>query len=94
MCIRDRFWRFWSQTAIRVGSWKYLKAGADREYLFNMDTDTPETENLLQSNPQVASDMREQLQEWLGELQRPDTSNLTLNNQEKAWYEHYFDPAN
>jgi arylsulfatase A-like enzyme len=40
------YWRFWDQSAIRMGNWKFLKAGS-REFLFNVEADDHETKNLI-----------------------------------------------
>ena len=90
---RSLFWRFWSQSAIRKGPWKYLKAGADHEFLFNMDNSIVETENLLSDFPEVAAELRAELDEWAGDLYRPGIPDNTLNNQEQGWYGHYFTAA-
>jgi len=88
---RPLFWRFWNQSAIRKGPWKYLRAGADHEFLFNLDNDTTESTNLLQENPDIAAELSQQLTTWASDLYRPGLSDSILNNQEKSWYEHYFD---
>ncbi|OED35590.1 hypothetical protein AB833_30580 [Chromatiales bacterium (ex Bugula neritina AB1)] len=90
---RPLYWRFWNQAAIRKGSWKFLKAGAGTEFLFNMDNTTPETSNVLSDYPDIADELRQQLSSWAVDLHRPGLSDSTLNNKEKDWYEHYF-PAN
>ncbi len=90
---RSIYWRFWNQAAIRKGEWKYLKAGSDYEFLFNMNTPTPETENVLDAYPGIAEELRQDLNSWSQELQRPGLSDVPLNNQEEDWYNHYF-PAN
>jgi len=88
---RPLFWRFWNQAAIRKGPWKYLRAGADHEFLFNLDNDATESTNLLQDNPGIAAELSQELTSWASDLHRPGLSDSILNNQEKSWYEHYFD---
>ncbi len=87
---RSLYWRFWSQSAVRKGSWKYLKAGSDYEFLFNLDGAAPESENVLADYPAIADDLRQELRTWTQELHRPGIPNSPLNNQEQGWYEHYF----
>jgi len=87
---RPLFWRFWNQSAIRKGDWKYLKAGDSYEFLFNMKTGTPENENVLDDFPEIAEELRAELTTWADTLYRPGVPDNELNNQEKGWYEHYF----
>jgi len=88
--LQDRplFWRFWSQAAIRKGPWKYLSAG-NREFLFDMNANH-ETENVLKRHRNVASALKNELQEWTNTLHRPGIPTEKLNSQEKGWYNHYF----
>ena len=44
---RDLFWRFWNQSAIRRGDWKYILIGDGREMLFNLRQDRGERQNLV-----------------------------------------------
>jgi len=84
---RPLYWRFWSQAAIRKGSWKYLKAG-DREFLYELNGNH-ETENLLQQYPQKANDLKQQLQNWTDTLYRPGLPDGRLGGQEARWYDFY-----
>lgn len=86
---RPLYWRFWSQAAIRKGSWKYLAAG-DREYLFNLNGNH-ETENLLNRYPARATDLKQQLQDWTDTLHRPGFPSGKLNGQEARWYDFYLE---
>jgi len=85
---RPLFWRFWSQAAIRKGSWKYLTVGK-REFLFDMDANH-ETDNVLRQYPNVANQLKSELSDWSTTLHRPGMATDDLNNQEKGWYGHYF----
>ena len=87
---RPLYWRFWGQSAVRQGQWKYLQAGAGYEFLFDMDSATPEAENLLDDFPEVAASLRRQLIDWTDNLHRPGLSDPELNVQEEGWYGHYF----
>jgi len=90
---RPLFWRFWSQSAIRKGEWKYLKAGNSHEFLFNMKSSAPETENLLDEYPEIAEELKAELTTWADTLYRPGIPDNQLNNSELEWYEHYFPSA-
>lgn len=82
------YWRFWDQSAIRMGDWKFLKAG-QREFLFNVSTDEHETKNLILLDPEKAKSMKIQLEEWSQELLHPGLPNGEIRR-EKEWYDHYF----
>jgi arylsulfatase A-like enzyme len=69
---RPLFWRFDKQRAIRVGKWKYLQAGLEREYLFDMESLTNEKTNLIHQYPDVAASLRQQYQQWSESMLRPD----------------------
>ncbi len=88
--LKDRalYWRFWSQSAIRKGQWKYLAAG-DREFLFDMNNNH-EQDNQIRRYPNIASQLRGELDGWSQDLYRPGLRVDELNNQEKGWYNHYF----
>ncbi len=87
---RSLYWRFWSQAAIRKGHWKYLSAGADREYLFDLNRPTHETENLLSAYPQIAAELRADLDDWSQQLDTPGIPAGALNTQEARWFDLYF----
>lgn len=87
---RPLFWRFWDQAAIRVGDWKYLRAG-DEEFLFNISDDITESNNRFEAEPVLTAKLRQQWEDWNTTLQRPfDGDAGLLNNQEAKWYRHYF----
>jgi arylsulfatase A-like enzyme len=85
---RPLFWRFWNQSAVRIGNWKYLKVGNTSEYLFNMSSPENSTYNLLYQEPEIAKQLKEALIQWEKGLKR-ENENLEPNNQELVWYEHY-----
>jgi arylsulfatase A-like enzyme len=68
---RSLFWRFQGQQAIRKGKWKYLEAG-DRKYLFDMLTDDPEGQNLINMFPDIADALNVEYKMWSSGLLRPD----------------------
>ena len=83
------YWRFWEQTAIRMGDWKFLKAGP-REFLFDLSAEQLEKENLIGQHPGKAAELKAKLGEWAGELFVPGIPEGPLNNQEIGWYDFYF----
>ncbi len=87
------YWRFWEQTAIRMGNWKFLKAGP-REFLFDLSAEQPEKENLIGQYPDKASELRAKLGDWASGLFVPGVPEGPLNNQEIGWYDYYFPESN
>ncbi|MFN3193801.1 MAG: sulfatase [Aureliella sp.] len=79
-------WRWVSQSAIREGDWKLLRGG-QREYLYNLQSDLEEKNNLAAKFPDVADRLRQRLQSWSQELSPPG---LATSNQATVWND-YFD---
>lgn len=86
---RPLFWRFWQQSAIRLGDWKYLRAG-QYEFLFNIAEDMTESNNLIEQHPAKATALRKQLEAWEATLARPGESGDLRPGGEKMNYEFYF----
>jgi len=86
----DLFWRFWKQTAIRSGNWKYLQAGGSAKFLFDLSSDADERKNLIQDHPEIAKKLAAKLDAWAAQLQPPGVPDSVLNNQEGPWYQEYF----
>jgi len=82
------YWRFWDQSAIRMGDWKFLKAG-DREFLFKVETDEHENTNLIAEYPNQAKKMKKKLVKWSEDLHTPGIPEGKIGR-EKRWYDHYF----
>ncbi len=84
------FWRFWTQSAIRKGPWKYLTVGDQVEYLFDLSSEEHEHRNRIADHPELAAELRAELEAWAAELQNPvGIPTGTLNNQEINWYNHH-----
>ena len=81
------YWRFWEQSAIRIGDYKFLKAGS-REFLFNVANDAHENVNLIVQYPDKAHEMKEKLKAWSGELKKPGLSDKMKRG--KNVFNHYF----
>lgn len=79
-------WRWIAQAAIRAGKWKFLKC-EDREYLFNLEEDLSERENLIHQFPLVSVDLEKKLLNWAQGLNPPGLKNGELP---ELWVE-YFD---
>ncbi len=85
------FWRFWDQTAIRAGKWKLIVAGKKGQFLFDLDKDPTEKNNLLTSQPAIVKQLTAQLNNWTQELSPKGIKTTNLNDQETKWYKYYFD---
>ena len=83
------FWRFWTQTAVRSGQWKYLKAGNAGEFLFDLSTDENEKRNLIGTHPEIAKQLRAKLETWSQQMPTPGLPDTKLNDQEAPWSEQY-----
>lgn len=82
------FWRFWKQSAVRKGKWKYLQAGP-RKFLFDLESEEHETKNRIEEHPAIAAELETALTEWAGELKNPGVPAGSLDGAEKKWMDHY-----
>ncbi|MGB0743720.1 MAG: sulfatase family protein [Opitutales bacterium] len=82
------FWRFWTQTAVREGKWKYYHFGRS-EFLFDLSSDAHEKKNLIREHPEIARSLRGKLNDWCSEMKNPGIPIGTPNGQEQGWFEHY-----
>jgi uncharacterized sulfatase len=84
------YWRWSGQSAIRKGPWKYLNAG-NREYLFDMTNDFQEKHNLIAQKPELARELRTQLQTWGETLQPPGLDTQKISTQAQEYFDYYLD---
>jgi hypothetical protein len=52
------------QHALRSGDWKYIRIDKD-EYLFNVDADAEEKNNLIRTEGSRAADLRTRMEKWI-----------------------------
>jgi arylsulfatase A-like enzyme len=83
------YWRFWNQMAARKGRWKYLQAGGERKYLFDLESPDHERRNRISDHPKIANELEGLLSDWAKGLKTPGLPNGTLNGQEERFYDHY-----
>lgn len=83
------FWRFWDQSAVREGRWKYIQPANQPPFLFDLETDFTETRNLIGQHPDIAADLDAKLESWKAGL-FPTTQGGSLNSQEIPWYRRFF----
>lgn len=69
---RAIYWRFYGQRAIRKGDWKYLQAGIEREYLFNLADDPEEKINLINDFENKAAELKSEYEAWDRDNKRID----------------------
>lgn len=84
------FFRWSSQSAIRMGDWKYLRGGS-REYLFNLAEDSGESENLFTKMPEKAAELRSRLEAWTQELDPPGFIGTEMPSTWERYFDHYLD---
>ncbi|MFC7336030.1 sulfatase [Haloferula chungangensis] len=82
-------WRWLGQSAIRKGKWKYLRSN-EREYLFDMENDFEETNDLLKSHPEIAAGLHAELKSWSDTLSPPGIWVMKSEGMSKT-AEKYFD---
>lgn len=87
------YWRFWNQSAIRKGKWKYLQAGGTNRFLFDLTSPQQEKQNLIGSHPEIAAALQKDLKKWAETLKTPGVPDEELRGPEKAWYNHFFGNA-
>ena len=85
---RPLFWRFWNQSAVRLGNYKYLKMGAEHEFLFDLASDEAVSSNLISDMPDKAEELKSLYEAWNAEMYRQPQQNA-LNSQEREWLSFY-----
>ena len=61
------FWSNGPNKAVRFGHWKLIIAG-DHKFLFNLDSDIGETDNLAEREPEVVRKLQAALRQWQNEM--------------------------
>ena len=84
------FWRFWTQAAVRNDKWKFINAGNKASYLFDLENDPEEKNNLISKYPAVAEELKGKLQNWAKELAPPGIPYNKLRKEELGNYDYYF----
>lgn len=84
------YWRWTNQAAIRKGKWKYLTAD-NRHYLFDMDNDFEEKNNLFTTHPELARRMRDELEQWTQTVNPPGLDAFPMSNATVQYFNWYLD---
>lgn len=82
------FWRFWQQSAVRSGQWKYIQGGTVGAFLFDLDKDPEEEHNVIDMHPEIAERLKNELYKW-GEGLQPAKIPEGELGREKKWFGHY-----
>jgi len=64
---RTLFWRIFQRrqhSAVRDGNWKWLRDENGEEYLFNLNNDPSEKNNLKQKHPSILLQLKNKFSEW------------------------------
>lgn len=83
------YWRWVGQAAVREGKWKYIHSGA-RRYLFDLDKDIGEKNNLIEKHPEIAVHLSTRLDKWSQGLDPPGLDR-TLGQAGHKYFDHYLD---
>ncbi len=87
---RSLKWRWVAQAAIRKDKWKFL-VGGKRQYLFDLETDPGEMNNLINENPETAKSLREELTTWSNTLSPAGLTNGAMSPTWENYYDFYLD---
>lgn len=68
---KELFWRWRSQSAMRMGQWKLVKLSDQRTYLYNLHSKEGERKNLLPKKREIAREMERKLAAWAAEMNAP-----------------------
>ncbi len=85
---RPLFWRFWHQSAIRLGNMKLLRLTSGEEYLFDLSNPEFATFNLIDADPTLADALRTRLNDWEATLALPNLTN-PVGLQENEFFDFY-----
>jgi len=58
------FWKWRGQEAARNSKYKYLRYNDGKEYLFNLEDEMHETENVIDQNSEIANELKQSLNAW------------------------------
>jgi uncharacterized sulfatase len=83
-------WRWGGQSAIRKGEWKFLK-GDNREYLFNLDNDIGEKNDLISKYPKIAAQLKKELLTWTQGLTPEGFSKSKMSRNANTYFDYYLD---
>ena len=80
------FWRWCGQAAVRAGRWKLVTLGADRRWLFDLESPEGERKNRTAEHPEVADGLEKRLRDWCA-VQSPSGLPEQARAQDEAFYQ-------
>jgi arylsulfatase A-like enzyme len=84
------YWRWEGQYAIRKGDMKYFFSGK-REYLYDLASDPGEKDNLLTKKPDLALNLRNDLEQWSKKLIPSGLGSEPISGAASAYFDYYLD---
>ena len=66
----ELFWSNGPNQAVRLGNWKLLIVG-DHKFLFNLESDLGEKNNLVEQEPEVVRKLEKALKKWREQMKSP-----------------------
>jgi uncharacterized sulfatase len=87
------YWRWLGQSAIRKGKWKYIRCN-EREFLFDIENDFQEKQNLISKYPEKAAELLTDLGKWTIQLMPPGIHALKsegMSKQGNIYFDYYID---
>jgi len=91
---QNLFWKHGAQEAVRSGDWKLIKFEGV-VYLYDLDRDISEQENLAESRPSKLQALEASLDEWIAGLPVVSNKNERLKQKQiqrkKIFYDHYLE---
>ncbi|MEZ6138673.1 MAG: hypothetical protein R3C53_27630 [Pirellulaceae bacterium] len=89
LSTRTLYFRFWDQAALRQGKWKYIFVGDGRRYLFDLESDRHEHQNLVTEHSELANKLHDELTSWCSEL-NPAGLPPGQKMRERNWYDFFY----
>ncbi len=84
------YWRWIAQAAVREGKWKLL-VGGRRQYLFDVEADREEKNNLLAQQPEIAQRLRRRLETWSTDLHPAGIHTGPMSQVWEIYFDFYLD---
>jgi arylsulfatase A-like enzyme len=84
------YWRFWNQSAIRKGRWKYLQLAGGGRFLFDLHHHKHENRNLFGKHKKVVTELEQELAQWASTLHKPGIPTGEPKKAELEWYAQHF----
>jgi len=78
------YWRFGTNSAIRLGNYKLLKLGARPAQLFDLQADIGEERDLAAQKPEVVRQLEARLKAWDAQLEKPRWGGAAARAQRRA----------